>query len=191
VKSPAPAGLFFTFPAANQALDANPASFDPLVGTRQPRADALGKSGESAAVERHLAHHPRGQPHSAHSVPPVLVVEQVSDRSGLVRLASQIRTRRPTTASICRASCASTPASWRRSTRAGRRGSTSRTSSTRAIGPRRTATTTSRWLNRGPFASRSPRSCEGAAGPSQRPSRVATFAAAELRSEQGGSKLGK
>jgi hypothetical protein len=32
---------------------------------------------------------------------------------------------------------------------------------------------------------------EGAAGPSQRPSRVATFAAAELRSEQGGSKLGK
>ena len=44
VKSPAPAGLFFTFPAANQALDANPASFDPLVGTRQPRADALGKS---------------------------------------------------------------------------------------------------------------------------------------------------
>jgi len=93
VKSPAPAGLFFTFPAANQALDANPASFDPLVGTRQPRADALGKSGESAAVERHLAHHPRGQPHSARSVPSILVVEQVSDRSGLVRLASQIRTR--------------------------------------------------------------------------------------------------
>src|SRR6516162_8039869 len=28
-------------------------SFDPLVGTRQPRADALGKSGESAGVERH------------------------------------------------------------------------------------------------------------------------------------------
>jgi len=53
VKSPASAGLFFTFPAAKQALDSNPASFDPLVGTRQPRADALGKSGESAGVERH------------------------------------------------------------------------------------------------------------------------------------------
>src|SRR5262249_61467872 len=29
VKSTASAGLFFTFPAAKQALDSNPASFDP------------------------------------------------------------------------------------------------------------------------------------------------------------------
>src|SRR5262249_38859980 len=40
-----------------------------------------------AGVERPLAHHPRRQPHSARSVPSVLVVEQVSDRSGLVGLA--------------------------------------------------------------------------------------------------------
>src|SRR5262249_23958587 len=87
VKSPASAGLFFTFPAAKQALDSNPASFDPLVGTRPPPADALGQSGEGAGVGRNPAHPPRGQPHSARSVPSVLVVEQVSDRSGLVRLA--------------------------------------------------------------------------------------------------------
>src|SRR5215469_17352810 len=40
VKSPASAGLFFTFPAAKQALDSNSASFDPLVGTRQPMEGA-------------------------------------------------------------------------------------------------------------------------------------------------------
>src|SRR5262245_10292003 len=51
----------------------------------------------------------------------------------------------------------------RRSPRTGRRSSISRTSSTRAIGPRRTATTTSRRVNRGPIASRSPPSCEDAA----------------------------
>ena len=37
---------FVTFPAAKQALDSNPASLDPLVGTRQPLADARGKSSE-------------------------------------------------------------------------------------------------------------------------------------------------
>src|SRR5262249_51102517 len=51
----------------------------------------------------------------------------------------------------------------RRSPRTGRRSSISRTSSTRAIGPRRTATTTSRRVNRGPIASRSPPTCEDAA----------------------------
>src|SRR5262249_31422614 len=40
-----------------------------------------------ASVERHLADHPQGQPHSARAVPSILVVEQVSDRSGLVGLA--------------------------------------------------------------------------------------------------------
>jgi hypothetical protein len=53
VKSPAPAGLFFTFPAANQALDSNPASLDPLVGTRQPLADARGKSSEMNGIGMH------------------------------------------------------------------------------------------------------------------------------------------
>ena len=53
VKSPAPAGLFFTFRAAKQALDSNPASLDPLVGTRQPRADARGKSSEMNGIGMH------------------------------------------------------------------------------------------------------------------------------------------
>src|SRR5215471_14884272 len=73
VKSPASAGLFFTFPAAKQALDSNPASFDPPCRHAPAAADALGKSGESAGIEGHLAHHPQGQPHSARSVPSVLV----------------------------------------------------------------------------------------------------------------------
>src|SRR5215831_3326872 len=148
VESPASAGLFFTFPAAKQAPDSNPASFDPLVGTRHPRADALGKSGESAGVERHLAHHPRRQPHSARSVPSILVVEQVSDRSGLVRLARPHlllgfvcvvrRQRLP----------AGLPALRRRRICADRRdleGSAQyQNISTKAIGPRRMPTTTSR-----------------------------------------------
>jgi len=53
VKSPAPAGLFFTFQAAKQALDSNPASLDPLVGTRQPLADARGKSSEMNGIGMH------------------------------------------------------------------------------------------------------------------------------------------
>jgi hypothetical protein len=53
VKSPAPAGLFFTFRAAKQALDSNPASLDPLVGTRQPLADARGKSSEMNGISMH------------------------------------------------------------------------------------------------------------------------------------------
>ena len=65
-----------------------------------------------------------------------------------------LRSRRPTTPSGCRASCASTPASTPRSTRPGARSSMSRTSSTRAIGPPPTATTTSRRANPGPFASK-------------------------------------
>src|SRR5262249_31422615 len=82
--------------------------------------------------------------------------------ASLGAVSSRIRTRRPTIPSTCRASCASTPASTRRSTRPGRRCSLSRTSSTRAIGLRPTATTTSRRVNRGPFASRSRRICEDA-----------------------------
>jgi len=53
VKSPAPAGLFFTFRAAKQALDSNPASLDPPVGTRQPLADAPGKSSETNGIGMH------------------------------------------------------------------------------------------------------------------------------------------
>lgn len=60
VKSPAPAGLFFTFQAAKQALDSNPASFDPLVGTRQPLADAPGESSEMNGIGMHKTSPKRG-----------------------------------------------------------------------------------------------------------------------------------
>ena len=116
------------------------------------------------------------------------MVEQVSDRSGLVRLASQIRTRSsddnvhlPGFLRFDAGVLAQIDASWK------------------------ARLNIENIFNKGYWASAEgnnnislgqPRTFrfkvrEGAAGPSQRPSRVATFAAAELRSEQGGSKLGK
>ena len=165
VKSPASAGLFFTFPAAKQALDSNPASFDPLVGTRQPMRLARAARARVSSDTR-----PPSAPATAfssfRSISSRGGTSIRSIRSGRPRSApstSRIRMRRPTTASTCRAFCASTPASMRRSTRPGRCSSISKTSSTRAIGPRPTATTTSRRVNRGPSASRSPRSCKARA----------------------------
>jgi catecholate siderophore receptor len=62
---------------------------------------------------------------------------------------SRIRSHRPTILCTCRASSDSTLGSLRRSTRPGRRSSMSRTSSIRAIGPRRTAITISRRVKGG------------------------------------------
>ena len=87
VKSPAPAGLFFRISGGKAGPRLKPRL------TRSPCRHAPAARGCAWQERRErgcratLAHHPRRQPHSARSVPSVLVVEQVSDRPGLVRVA--------------------------------------------------------------------------------------------------------